>query len=140
VDLVHLADPEGNAVHVTVLGPHPHWPEALAAQIVVATPFVQGMLDLAVWPRDLAAWSAALDRLAAGDDISWMQMSRGPTLSIRLHGERDCPEITVEDEYLSMVTVRVPVDLEDGWIEDHRVRLAAVTGSPGPAVLFDDRA
>jgi hypothetical protein len=42
----------------------------------------------------------------------------------------------VEDEYLSMVTVRVPVDLEDGWIEDHRVRLAAVTGSPGPAVLF----
>ncbi|WP_220451704.1 DUF5959 family protein [Streptomyces qaidamensis] len=36
-------------------------------------------------------------------------MSNGPSVFIQLAGERDCPEVVVEDELGSMVTVRVPL-------------------------------
>ncbi|MGH4031237.1 DUF5959 family protein [Actinomycetota bacterium Odt1-20B] len=64
MDLVHLADDEGNSVRV----------------------------DLVLYERKLDAWAAALDALDAGEDIAWMEMSRGASLCIRLAGERDCPE------------------------------------------------
>ncbi|MGQ7747213.1 DUF5959 family protein [Streptomyces sp. WC2508] len=43
-----------------------------------------------------------------------------------LTGERDCPEVVVEDESESMVTVRVPLVPPDDWIADHRQRLRQV--------------
>ncbi|MFI6761016.1 DUF5959 family protein [Micromonospora sp. NPDC050417] len=48
--------------------------------------------------------------------------ARGPSLGIRLTGERDCPEVVVEDESGSMVTVRVPLVPPDHWVADHRQR------------------
>ena len=51
---------------------------------------------------------------------------QGPSIWIHLTGERDCPEVVVEDESGSMVTVRVPIVPPDDWIADHRRRLREV--------------
>jgi hypothetical protein len=87
---------------------------------------VSGRLDLALSARRLTGWADALDRLDAGADAAWMEMDRGPSLFVRLDGERGCPEVVVEDESGSMVTVRVPVVPPDDWIADHRRRLRRV--------------
>ena len=74
----------------------------------------------------LESWAEVLDRLEAGEDAAWMGMSSGPSVFIQLTGERDCPEVVVEDESGSMVTVRVPLVPPDDWIADHRRRLRQV--------------
>jgi len=125
-ELISLADDEGNSVSVNVLGRNPRWTAGLDAEIVVRTPFVSGRIDLAQDVARLKAWAVALDRLDAGEDVAWMEMSRGPSIWIHLTGERDCPEVVVEDESGSMVTVRVPIVPPDDWIADHRRRLREV--------------
>ncbi|MES4892197.1 DUF5959 family protein [Streptomyces sp. NPDC096012] len=125
-ELLFLADDEGNSVTVSVLGRKPRWTAGLEAEIVVRTPFVSGRTDLALHLSKLEEWADALDRLDAGEDVAWMEMSRGPSLFIQLDGERGCPEVVVEDESLSMVTVRVPLVPPDDWISDHRRRLRDV--------------
>ncbi|MFD8720822.1 DUF5959 family protein [Streptomyces sp. NPDC059629] len=122
-ELISLADDEGNSVTVNVLGRSPTWSGGLDAEIVVGTPFVSGRCHLVLSVSKLQSWSDALNRLDAGEDVAWMEMSRGASISIRLIGERDCPEVVVEDESGSMVSVRVPIALPDGWIADHRRRL-----------------
>lgn len=52
-----------------------------------------------------------------------MVVGSGLSLSIELKGKRDCPEVVVEEVTTSMVTVRVPIDLPEDWIPDHRRRL-----------------
>ncbi|WP_440572417.1 DUF5959 family protein [Streptomyces sp. KR2] len=125
-ELISLADDEGNSVTVNVLGPSASWSAGLNAEIVVKTPFVAGRIDLALSVSKLESWANALDRLDAGEDVAWMEMSRGPSIFIQLTGERDCPEVVVEDESGSMVTVRVPLVPPDDWIADHRQRLHQV--------------
>ncbi|WP_406421132.1 DUF5959 family protein [Streptomyces sp. NBC_00873] len=125
-ELVSLADDEGNRVAVNVLGRQPGWAAGLAAEIVVRTPFVSGRIDLVLSVSKLESWGDALNRLDAGEDAAWMEWDRGPSLSVQLSGERDCPEVVVEDEG-SMVIVRVPLIPPDGWIADHRQRLHQVT-------------
>ncbi|MER6691315.1 DUF5959 family protein [Streptomyces minutiscleroticus] len=125
-ELISLADDEGNSVTVNVLGRNPRWTAGLNAEIVVRTPFVSGRIDLALWVSRLEGWAEALDRLDAGIDVAWMEMSRGPSIFIQLTGERGCPEVVVEDESGSMVTVRVPLVPPDDWIADHRQRLRQV--------------
>jgi hypothetical protein len=125
-ELISLADDEGNSVTVNVLGRNPRWAAGLDAEIVVRTPFVSGRIDLALSVSKLESWADALNRLDAGEDIAWMPMSRGPSIFIQLTGKRDCPEVVVEDESGSMVTVRVPIVPPDDWIADHRRRLHAV--------------
>lgn len=61
-----------------------------------------------------------------------MEMSSGPSILIQLTGERDCPEVIVEDESGSMVTVRVPLVPPDDWIADQRQRLRQVMDHWGP--------
>ena len=126
LDLATFADDEGNAVRITVSGPSSTSADGLAAEIVVDTPFVSGQLALFLPKWRLDAWGAALDRLAAGEDVTWLGVERGPTVWVRLTGERDCPEILVEDDLVSMASVRVPVDLPADWIATHRRLLAAV--------------
>ncbi|WP_063997328.1 DUF5959 family protein [Streptomyces phaeochromogenes] len=127
MDLALLADEEGNSVRITVLGRHPRMVAGLAAEIVVETPFVRGRLELALWRRRLEAWGHALDAaFDRGEDIAWMTVERGPSISIRLTGERDCPEVIVEDDTISMATVCVPVGLPRNWIDSHRRKLRDV--------------
>jgi hypothetical protein len=125
-ELIFLADDEGNSVTVNVLGRDPRWSAGLRAEIVVRTPFVSGRVDLALYTSRLESWADALNRLNAGEDVAWMEMSSGPSIFIRLTGERDCPEVVVEDESGSMVTVRVPLVPSDDWIADHQQRLQRV--------------
>ncbi|GGN38656.1 DUF5959 family protein [Streptomyces fuscichromogenes] len=125
-ELISLADDEGNSVLLKVLGRSPRWAAGLDAEIVVRTPFVSGRVDLALSVARLESWAAALDRLDAGEDAAWMEMSRGPSVFIRLTGEHDCPEVVVADESGSMVTVRVPLVPPEDWIADHRRRLSQV--------------
>ncbi|MFJ2214373.1 DUF5959 family protein [Streptomyces sp. NPDC101062] len=125
-ELISLADEEGNSVSVNVLGRSPRWTAGLDAEIVVRTPFVSGRIDLALYVARLESWADMLDRLDAGEDVAWMRMSSGPSISIQLTGERDCPEVVVEDENGSMVTVRIPLVPPDDWIADHRRRLRQV--------------
>ncbi|MET9463679.1 DUF5959 family protein [Streptomyces sp. NPDC006544] len=82
--------------------------------------------EAVLYASKLESWADALDRLDAGEDVAWMEMSNGPSLFIRLTGEHDCPEVVVEDESGSMVTVRVPIVPPDDWIADHRERLRQV--------------
>ncbi|MFF0837911.1 MULTISPECIES: DUF5959 family protein [unclassified Streptomyces] len=125
-ELIFLADDEGNSVTVNVLGRNPRWTAGLNAEIVVRTPFVSGRIDLALSASRLEDWADALDRLDAGIDVAWMEMSRGPSIFIQLTGERGCPEVVGEDESGSMVTVRVPLVPPDDWVADHRQRLRQV--------------
>ena len=129
MDLVVLADDEGNTVTVKVLGRHPHMPDGLAAAIVIDTPFVNGSVDLSLWRSRLEEWGHALDRLEVGEDIAWLKVQRGPSLSIQLTGERDCPDVIVQDDMISMVTVRVPIALPEGWIASQRARLRQLVGA-----------
>ncbi|CAM5655850.1 hypothetical protein SALBM135S_00962 [Streptomyces alboniger] len=144
--LIRLADDEGNSVAVDVLGPLSGWSESLSAEIVVTTPFVSGRVGLVLSPARLESWARALDRLDAGENVGWMARERGPSFFVRLTGERGCPEVIVEDESGSMVTVRVPLDPPDGWIDDHRQRLRRVARhwcptlrlpSPAPGAVRD---
>ncbi|GAA2081348.1 hypothetical protein GCM10009780_18790 [Actinomadura alba] len=52
---------------------------------------MSGRTDLILSDSKLRVWADALDRLDAGEDIAWMAMSRGPSVFIRLTGDRDCP-------------------------------------------------
>ncbi|MFB6677563.1 DUF5959 family protein [Streptomyces sp. NPDC056390] len=125
-ELISLADDEGNSVTVNVLGRDPRWSAGLEAEIVVRTPFVSGRINLVLSTSKLESWAAALNLLDADEDVVWMEWDRGPSVSIQLTGERDCPEVIVEDESGSMVTVRVPLVPPDDWIADHRQRLHQV--------------
>ncbi|PJM97829.1 hypothetical protein CG740_38970 [Streptomyces sp. CB01201] len=122
-ELISLADDEGNSVTVNVLGRDRRWSAGLDAEIVVRTPFVSGRIDLVLSTSKLESWADALDRLDADEDVAWMEWDRGPSIWIQFSGERDCPEVVVEDESGSMVTVRVPLVPPDDWITDHRQRL-----------------
>jgi hypothetical protein len=120
-ELVRLSD-DGNEVRITVLSAASA--SLWEAEISVRSTFVKGRTLLMLFPSKLKSWAQALERLAAGEDVTWMESGNGPTVRIRLDGEYDCPDVEVEDESLSMVTVRVPIALEGDWVGDHQARLA----------------
>ncbi|MFE7673560.1 DUF5959 family protein [Streptomyces albidoflavus] len=93
------------------------------AKIEINSLFVKGGTLLVLSRPKLKDWARALEALSLGRDVTWMKMDRGPTVSVQLEGERDCPEVVVEDESISMVTVRIPIALEEGWIADHQARI-----------------
>ncbi|BBH70011.1 hypothetical protein ACTI_66960 [Actinoplanes sp. OR16] len=127
-ELVELTDGE-NAVRITVRSAESA--ELWEAEITVQSMFVTGSALLMLYPSKLQEWAKALDRLAAGEDATWMESGNGPTVRIRLDGGYDCPEAEVEDESSSMVTVRVPIALEGDWVADHRTRLARFVEEAG---------
>ncbi|MFB6615484.1 DUF5959 family protein [Streptomyces sp. NPDC085524] len=119
-ELVRLTDFE-NEVRIVVLSPmdSTFW----EARIEVTSMFVKGSTLLVLSRPKIEAWVQALERLSLGQDVVWMESDRGPTVTIQLEGERDCQEVVVEDESISMVTVRIPIVFEDGWIADHQERV-----------------
>src|SRR5690349_20743724 len=116
-ELVRFSDGE-NEVRITVLSPESA--DLWEAEIVVQSMFVRGTTLLMLYPSKLEAWARALERLAAGEDATWMESGNGPTVRIFLEGGYDCPDVEIEDESSSMVTVRVPIALEGDWIADHQ--------------------
>jgi hypothetical protein len=120
-ELVRLSDEE-NEVRITILSAESA--DLWEAEISVRSKFVNGSTLLMLFPSKLTSWAQALESLAAGTDVAWMESGNGPTVRVRLDGGYECPEIEVEDESNSMVTVRVPVALEGDWVGDHQGRLA----------------
>lgn len=130
MDLIHLSDGE-NSFRVRVLGRRMpgvlplH--DLLDAELLIGGGFVSGRLDLSLFPGDLDSWSHALDALAAGRDVGWMDDDRSPEIRVQaLNEEHETPAVHVEDVARSSISVFLPLRLEDGWIEDHRKLLKLV--------------
>ncbi|MGW7030773.1 DUF5959 family protein [Streptomyces xanthophaeus] len=126
IELVRLDDGE-NAVTVTVLRPAENAPGCFDGEVAIDTGFVKARLGLFISPLKLDAWGLALESLAGGSDAGWMEESRGPSILIRLNGENDCPDVTIEDEGRSGVVVVVPVALERDWIAAQVTRFRRFT-------------
>ncbi|MFD0272290.1 DUF5959 family protein [Kitasatospora sp. NPDC127111] len=137
MDLVRLADDE-NSVVVRVTGPTttngPFWDGCFEADITVASEFANGRLrEVYLLPEDLDDWAQALDRLAAGEPVDWMDDGRNPEIRITPrgtygtpHGPLNAIEVTVRDAAASLTSTTVLVRLPDDWIDAQRRQLAHV--------------
>ncbi|MFD3559395.1 DUF5959 family protein [Streptomyces sp. NPDC058686] len=136
VELVHLADKE-NSVIVRVVGATSvglSGGGCLIAEIVVASEFANGRLaEVYLLSDDLDDWAEALDLLAAGRPVSWMDDGRNPEIRIELKGPYisqgetlNAVEVEVRDASVSLTSVRVLVRLPDDWVDAHRRRLEQV--------------
>ncbi|MEU3554374.1 DUF5959 family protein [Streptomyces fragilis] len=134
-ELIRFADDE-NCVTVRVLGSTTVGvPEGcLEVEIVAASAFAHGRLsEVFLLDDDLEEWAEALDRLASGQGVVWMDDGRNPEVRIAMSGPYfsrgetlDAIEVTVRDVAASLTSVSVLVRLADGWVEEHRRRLALV--------------
>ncbi|MGW3692096.1 DUF5959 family protein [Streptomyces sp. NPDC005125] len=126
VDLIRLADGESR-LRVQVLGRHMPgvlpWHDFFDAEIVVTSGFTQGRLDVCLAPDDVDSWSQVLGTLAAGRDAAWMDDGRNPEIRFELSGRNGVAVVVVEDMAGSGTSVRVPLRLADGWVQDHYERL-----------------
>jgi Family of unknown function (DUF5959) len=123
VDLIRLADHQ-NSVVVRVMGRRGL--AELGAEIVIASSFCNGRLELCLSSKDLDDWSKALDDLAAGRSVCWMTDLRNPEINIEFNTQFSIPLITVEDVCGSQTAMAVPVDLPDGWVDEQRGYLERV--------------
>lgn len=123
VELIRLADHQ-NSVVVRVMG---HRGLAgLDAEVVIASSFCNGRLELCLSSKDLDDWSKALDALAAGHSICWMTDLRNPEINIEFNTQFSVPLITVEDVCGSHTAMAVPVNLPAGWVDEQRGYLKRV--------------
>ncbi|MGW1541757.1 DUF5959 family protein [Streptomyces sp. NPDC002309] len=129
VDLVRLTDGE-SGLEVRVLGRSMPgvlpWHDFLDAEIVVTSGFARGRLDVCLAPEDLDSWSQAVDALAAGRDVVWMDDGRNAEIRLEPSRENGVVVVVVADSAASRTSVRVPVRLADGWADDHHERLRRV--------------
>lgn len=136
VDLIRLADEE-NRVVVQVTGRTTDvlpWDGCLDIDIVVASEFAKGNLtEVCLLPEDLDDWAEALELLAEGRPVHWMDDGRNPEIRITpkgpyiSHGEvLNAIEVVVRDTTVSLTSVCVLVRLPADWVDAHRVQLAQV--------------
>jgi hypothetical protein len=136
VDLIHLADEE-NSVIVRVAGPTTGvlpWDGCLDVDIVVASEFANGHLtEVCLLPEDLDDWAEALELLAEGQPVRWMDDGRNPEMRITPEGPYisrgevlNAIEVVVRDTTVSLTSVCVLVRLPADWVDAQRVRLAQV--------------
>ncbi|WP_225849325.1 DUF5959 family protein [Streptomyces sp. HPF1205] len=115
----------GDSGSVTVLITGRAEGAALAAQVVVDTPFVQGSATMSLVPADLAEWQDALDALDTGKDVAWLEGERAAGLVVEVEpgpgGGR--AHVTVAGDAASPVTVALDVTLTDAWFDDAYHRL-----------------
>ncbi|MFF9364542.1 DUF5959 family protein [Streptomyces griseoluteus] len=136
VDLIHLADEE-NSMIVRVAGPTTGvlpWDGCLDVDIVVASEFTKGHLaEVCLLPEDLDDWAGALELLAEGQPVRWMDDGRNPEIRITPEGPcisrgeaLNAIEVMVRDTAVSLTSVCVLVRLPADWVDAQRVRLAQV--------------
>ena len=105
--------------------------DLLDAEVLIESGFVNGRRDLSLFPHDfphdLDGWSHALDALATGRDVCWMDDDRSPAIRLQsFDEEHETPAVHVEDVSRSSISVFLPLALEDGWIDDRRKLLQTV--------------
>lgn len=137
VDLIRLADEE-NSVVVRVTGPTIGvlpWDGCLDIDIVVASEFATGNLtEVCLLPEDLDHWAEALELLAQGQPVHWMDDGRNPEIRITPKGPyisrgevlNAIEVVVVRDTPVSLASVCVLVRLPADWVDAHRVQLAQV--------------
>lgn len=130
MELVSLSDGD-NGFRVRVLGRRSpgvlHLHDRLDAEVLITSSFVSGRLAMSLVPSDLEDWSRALDLLAAGRDVCWRDDDHSPEIRIQPHhGEHGTPAVHVEDLGSSCVSVLLPMNLEEGWIDEQRRLLGLV--------------
>ncbi|MFJ3762753.1 DUF5959 family protein [Streptomyces sp. NPDC090080] len=124
MELISLSDGD-NGFRVRVLGRRSpgvlHLHDQLDAEVLITSSFVSGRLAMSLFPSDLEDWSRALDLLAAGQDICWRDDGHSPEIRIQPHNEEhETPAVRVEDPGSSCVSVFLPMNLEEGWIDEQR--------------------
>ncbi|WP_129307397.1 DUF5959 family protein [Streptomyces sp. L2] len=104
--------------------------DALRSEILISSEFVSGRVELYLNAYDLDGWSEALDTLASGREVSWLESGRSPRIMIAPPEttESGCAEVSVYDVTGSQISVTVPVAAEPDWIERHRQLLAEAGG------------
>lgn len=130
MDLIRLSDGD-NSFRVQVLGRRGpgilpiH--DLLDAEIIVESSFISGRLHICFYPSALEAWSLALDALAAGQNVEWLDTGNGPVIRVELPNDNcDVPAVLVEDAPSSGTSATIPIALDDGWIEEQREHLREV--------------
>ncbi|MFE2587035.1 DUF5959 family protein [Streptomyces sp. NPDC059378] len=88
--------------------------------------FAQGRLEVCLARDDLDCWSQVLGALAAGRDAVWMDDGRNPEIRFEPPGRNRVAVIVVADVAGSGTSVRVPVRLTDGWVDERNARLEHV--------------
>ncbi|MET9623000.1 DUF5959 family protein [Streptomyces sp. NPDC006464] len=126
MDLIHLADSDGNRCIVRVTGRSQpggltdH--DVLHADVLVSASFVDARLDLYLFQRDLDSWEQELSNLGPGQTIS-IGGDRGLMLGIHVH-EDGWLSIQVSDP--DRLTAALGTRSQEGWIAEHRGRLEQV--------------
>ncbi|AJT63135.1 DUF5959 family protein [Streptomyces chattanoogensis] len=126
MDLIHLADPDGNRCIVRVTGrSRPgvltgH--DILCADVLASASFVDARLDLSLRHQDLDAWEQELSHLEPGRTVG-IGGGRGLSLDIHMHGD-DWLSIQVSDP--DRLTTVLGIRPQGDWIAEHRGRLERV--------------
>ncbi|MFJ9691866.1 DUF5959 family protein [Kitasatospora sp. NPDC101183] len=135
MDLIHLADAEGNRCIVRVTGRFkpgdPMFHDTLHANVLVSASFVDARLDVYLSQHELDAWQQDLAALAPGRNAC-IGGDRGLTLGLHLH-EDGWLSITVDDpdRLVAMLGARP----DENWINDHHERVEQVRRTwPGEVV------
>jgi hypothetical protein len=124
IDLIHL-DGEGNTFALQIRGTYPGSDDLLDGELRIDTTFVTARLQIWLPRETLTSWRDALDVLDAGDDVVWDTGTRGPVVSLA-HQDFGRMAVTIRDPERSMVTVTVPIPLNDDWFDDAYDRLDRV--------------
>ncbi|WP_370417252.1 DUF5959 family protein [Streptomyces sp. QH1-20] len=139
LELIRLADGH-QVVSVKLADRVPAWdPGYYAADIIISSDFVNAQLRILVTLEDLDHWTGALDRIEADE----LRAANGDVLSVDwppagndgyLRFIADDPYVVeVHDQHQTQISVRVPLDMDEGWIPEARQRLRDVQRllSPG---------
>jgi len=94
-----------------------------AAEFVVESGFVSGRVGLQVSLEDLDEWERCLDVLQDEEGAEWPAGGRSAWLEVV---PDDPVEVTVHDSPSTQIAVRVPIDVGSEWLQENRLRLAAV--------------
>lgn len=132
-ELVALADDEQSVVLRVLQGERfssTDRYDALHAEIVVSSEFINGHIDLYLDSYDLESWSRALDSIESGRKATWLESGRSPRIIVTPPeiSESECTEVSVFDVTGSQIIVTVPIAAPTGWIETHRSMLESIRG------------
>ncbi|MFA1537575.1 DUF5959 family protein [Actinomadura monticuli] len=121
VEPIHLADDLGNSAVLRITGQDDR---GLNGVIEIGSYFVSGGIKTRLTSADLAEWEDVLDSLAKGADAaSWREGQRAPEVHLETDGNH--VTVAVVDSHAYLVTVELTIEVAEGWIDDHRERLAA---------------
>lgn len=129
MDLIHLSDGV-NSFRVRVLGRRMpgvlplH--DLLDTEVLIESGFVSGRLKLTLFPADLDGWAQALDMLAAGHDVCWIDDDRSPEIRVQALDEE---QETLAVSNCQFLWIRVQLDISCGGL--HRPCRPASTRGGG---------